>query len=150
MLVSWFEDLLYFLVWISYFTYVIFCDMQDQIFSDNDAFFAWTFVNRRPLWQTLLSFCWPVLTLAICLFPVYPHQVKLLILYFCAGVLLLILCLLLCKFLVLMLCYCHFYIHWFILWDLDPHDLIDRIGLQVFSHFEVSHRLKVMLACMAD
>ncbi|KAL3828193.1 hypothetical protein ACJIZ3_016995 [Penstemon smallii] len=66
----------------------------DQGFSDNDAFFAWTFVNRRPLWQTLLSFCWPVLTLAICLFPVYPHQVKLYILYFCAGVLLLILCLL--------------------------------------------------------
>ncbi|PIN04929.1 Membrane component of ER protein translocation complex [Handroanthus impetiginosus] len=66
----------------------------DQVFSDNDAFYAWTFVNRRPLWQTLLSFCWPVLTLAICLFPVYPHQVKLLILYFCAGVLLLILCLL--------------------------------------------------------
>ncbi|KAG8388996.1 hypothetical protein BUALT_Bualt02G0183500 [Buddleja alternifolia] len=67
---------------------------EDQVFSDNDAFFAWTFVNRRPLWQTLLSFCWPVLTLAICLFPVYPLQVKLLILYFCAGVLLLILCLL--------------------------------------------------------
>ncbi|XP_042045715.1 uncharacterized protein LOC121791987 [Salvia splendens] len=72
----------------------------DQVFSDNDAFFAWTFVNRRPLWQTLLSFCWPVLTLAICLFPVYPHQVKLLILYFCAGVLLLILCLLLLRALV--------------------------------------------------
>ncbi|KAL6516301.1 hypothetical protein OROGR_019606 [Orobanche gracilis] len=66
----------------------------EQVFSDNDAFFAWAFVNRRPLWQTLLSFCWPVLTLAICLFPVYPHQVKLLILYFCAGVLLLILCVL--------------------------------------------------------
>ncbi|KAL3647560.1 hypothetical protein CASFOL_008528 [Castilleja foliolosa] len=72
----------------------------DQAFSDNDAFFAWTFVNRRPLWQTLLSFCWPVLTLAICLFPVYPHQVKLFILYFCAGVLLVILCLLLLRALV--------------------------------------------------
>ncbi|CAA0805796.1 translocation protein-related [Striga hermonthica] len=72
----------------------------DQAFSDNDAFFAWTFVNRRPLWQTLLSFFWPVLTLAICLFPVYPHQVKLFILYFCAGVLLLILCLLLVRALV--------------------------------------------------
>ncbi|GER38362.1 translocation protein sec62 [Striga asiatica] len=72
----------------------------DQVFSDNDAFFAWTFVNRRPLWQTLLSFFWPVLTLAICLFPVYPHQVKLFILYFCAGVLLLILCLLLVRALV--------------------------------------------------
>ncbi|CAA0833469.1 translocation protein-related [Striga hermonthica] len=72
----------------------------DQVFSGNDAFFAWTFVNRRPLWQTLLSFFWPVLTLAICLFPVYPHQVKILILYFCAGVLLLILCLLLLRALV--------------------------------------------------
>ncbi|OIS99086.1 PREDICTED: translocation protein sec62 isoform X1 [Nicotiana attenuata] len=70
---------------------------HDQVFSENDAFFAWTFVKRRPLWQTLLSFCWPVLTLAICLFPVYPHQVKLLILYSCAGLLLLILCLLLLR-----------------------------------------------------
>ncbi|KAG6629927.1 hypothetical protein I3843_14G119300 [Carya illinoinensis] len=66
----------------------------EQVFSENDAFFAWTFVKRRPLWQTLLSFFWPVLTLAICLFPVYPHQCKLLILYSCAGVLLLILSLL--------------------------------------------------------
>ncbi|KAM7502527.1 hypothetical protein LguiB_001431 [Lonicera macranthoides] len=66
----------------------------DQVFSENDAFFAWTFVKRRPLWQTLLSFFWPVLTLAICLFPVYPHRCKLLILYLCAGILLLILCLL--------------------------------------------------------
>ncbi|KAJ8551362.1 hypothetical protein K7X08_000732 [Anisodus acutangulus] len=73
---------------------------HDQAFSENDAFFAWTFVKRRPLWQTLLSFCWPVLTLAICLFPVYPHQVKLLILYSCASVLLLILCLLLLRGLV--------------------------------------------------
>ncbi|KAB1227646.1 Translocation protein sec62 [Morella rubra] len=69
----------------------------EQVFSENDAFFAWTFVKRRPLWQTLLSFCWPVLTLAICLFPVYPHQCKLLILYSCAGVLLLILSLLLVR-----------------------------------------------------
>ncbi|KAK1364270.1 Translocation protein SEC62 [Heracleum sosnowskyi] len=66
----------------------------EQVFSENDAFFAWTFVKRNPLWQTLLSFFWPVLTLAICLFPVYPHQCKLLILYSCAGILLLILCLL--------------------------------------------------------
>ncbi|KAI4305073.1 hypothetical protein L6164_028462 [Bauhinia variegata] len=66
----------------------------EQVFSENDAFFAWTFVKRRPLWQTLLSFCWPVLTLAICLFPVYPHRCKLLILYSCAGILLLILSLL--------------------------------------------------------
>ncbi|XP_047316741.1 uncharacterized protein LOC124920321 [Impatiens glandulifera] len=67
----------------------------DQIFSEQDAFFAWTFAKRHPLWQTLLSFFWPVLTLAICLFPVYPHQVKLLILYSCAGLLLMILSLLL-------------------------------------------------------
>ncbi|KAF7833732.1 Translocation protein sec62 [Senna tora] len=67
----------------------------EQVFSENDAFFAWTFVKSRPLWQTLLSFCWPVLTLAICLFPVYPHSCKLLILYSCAGILLLILSLLL-------------------------------------------------------
>lgn len=66
-----------------------------QAFSDNDAFFVWTFVKRRPLWQTLLSFSWPVLTLAICLFPVYPHRCKLVVLYSCAGVLLLILSLLL-------------------------------------------------------
>ncbi|ESR59369.1 hypothetical protein CICLE_v10015746mg [Citrus x clementina] len=66
----------------------------EQVFSDNDAFFAWTFEKGRPLWQTLLSFFWPVLTLAICLFPVYPHRCKLLILYSCAGVLLLILSLL--------------------------------------------------------
>ncbi|KAK4764211.1 hypothetical protein SAY87_013649 [Trapa incisa] len=67
---------------------------EEQVFSDSDAFFAWAFVKRHPLWQTLLSFFWPVLTLAICLFPVYPHQVKLLILYSCAGILLLILSLL--------------------------------------------------------
>ncbi|KAF8009217.1 hypothetical protein BT93_J0261 [Corymbia citriodora subsp. variegata] len=67
---------------------------HEHVFSDNDAFFAWTFEKRHPLWQTLLSFSWPVLTLAICLFPVYPHQCKILILYSCAGVLLLILSLL--------------------------------------------------------
>uniref|UniRef100_A0A2P2LNT5 Translocation protein SEC62 n=2 Tax=Rhizophora mucronata TaxID=61149 RepID=A0A2P2LNT5_RHIMU len=69
----------------------------EQVFSDNDAFFAWTFVKRHPLWQTLLSFFWPVLTLAICLFPVYPHWCKLMILYSCAGILLLILSLLLLR-----------------------------------------------------
>ncbi|CAM8964542.1 unnamed protein product [Rhodiola kirilowii] len=69
----------------------------EQVFSENDAFFAWTFVKRHPLWQTLLSFFWPVLTLAICLFPIYPHQVKLIILYVCAGLLLLILSLLLVR-----------------------------------------------------
>ncbi|KAG4923721.1 hypothetical protein AAZX31_18G069100 [Glycine max] len=69
----------------------------EQVFSENDAFFAWTFVKRHPLWQTLLSFFWPVLTLAICLFPVYPHRCKLLILYSCAGILFLILSLLLIR-----------------------------------------------------
>ncbi|KAL8159430.1 hypothetical protein V2J09_000967 [Rumex salicifolius] len=68
-----------------------------QTFSDIDAFFMWTFEKRRPLWQTLLSFSWPVLTLAICLFPVYPHRCKLVVLYSCAGILLLILCLLLLR-----------------------------------------------------
>ncbi|XVE60000.1 hypothetical protein DITRI_Ditri05aG0091500 [Diplodiscus trichospermus] len=69
----------------------------EQVFYENDAFFAWTFVKWRPLWQTLLSFFWPVLILAICLFPVYPHRCKLLILYSCAGFLLLILSLLLLR-----------------------------------------------------
>ncbi|XP_004500194.1 translocation protein SEC62 [Cicer arietinum] len=69
----------------------------EQVFTENDAFFAWTFVKRHPLWQTLLSFFWPVLTLAICLFPVYPHSCKLLILYSCAGILFLILSLLLIR-----------------------------------------------------
>ncbi|KAM7280518.1 hypothetical protein ACFE04_007652 [Oxalis oulophora] len=69
----------------------------DQMFSDNDAFFAWTFVNRHPLWQTLLSMLWPVLTLGICLFPVYPHSCKLVILYSCLGVLLLFFSLLLVR-----------------------------------------------------
>ncbi|KAL5708184.1 hypothetical protein ACHQM5_019005 [Ranunculus cassubicifolius] len=63
---------------------------SDQVFSENDAFFAWTFVKRRPLWQTILSFIWPVVTLAICLFPVFPHSCKLVVLYSCAGLLLLI------------------------------------------------------------
>ncbi|RWR82819.1 Translocation protein Sec62 [Cinnamomum micranthum f. kanehirae] len=69
----------------------------DQVFSENDAFFAWTFVKRRPLWQTVLSFLWPVATLAICLFPVFPHQLKLIVLYSCAGILLLIMSLLLVR-----------------------------------------------------
>ncbi|KAF6158592.1 hypothetical protein GIB67_040106 [Kingdonia uniflora] len=62
----------------------------DQGFSENDAFFAWTFVKRRPLWQTILSFVWPVVTLAICLFPIFPHGCKLIVLYTCAGLLLVI------------------------------------------------------------
>ncbi|KAF3796137.1 Translocation protein [Nymphaea thermarum] len=62
----------------------------DQVFSENDAFFAWTFVKRRPLWQTILSFLVPVVTLACCLFPVFPHWCKLLVLYFLVGFLLFI------------------------------------------------------------
>ncbi|KAK1259926.1 hypothetical protein QJS04_geneDACA010272 [Acorus gramineus] len=42
---------------------------KDQVFSENDAFFAWTFLKRRTLWMTILSFSWPLLALAICLFP---------------------------------------------------------------------------------
>lgn len=68
-----------------------------QTFSDNDAFFVWTFTKRHPLWQTILSFSWPILTLAICLFPVYPHKAKLVVLYSCAGILLLILSLLILR-----------------------------------------------------
>ncbi|CAN8258603.1 unnamed protein product [Cochlearia groenlandica] len=67
---------------------------RDQAFSETDAFFAWAFEKRHPLWQTLLSFFWPVLTLAICLFPVYPHRCKLIVLYSCASILLMILSLL--------------------------------------------------------
>ncbi|KAH7423918.1 hypothetical protein KP509_12G080600 [Ceratopteris richardii] len=55
----------------------------DQTFSVNDAFFAWTFERRRPLWQTVLSFLVPIVTLACCLFPVFPHWCKLVVLYTC-------------------------------------------------------------------
>ncbi|KAJ3673015.1 hypothetical protein LUZ60_006389 [Juncus effusus] len=64
---------------------------HEQVFSENDGFFAWTFMKRRTLWQTILSFLWPVLALAICLFPVYPYQCKIVVLYSCAGALLFIL-----------------------------------------------------------
>ncbi|CAM8964207.1 unnamed protein product [Rhodiola kirilowii] len=70
---------------------------HEQVFSDNDAFFAWAFEKKNPLWQTLLAFVWPVLTLGICLFPVYPHWCKLLILYLCAGILMVILSVLLVR-----------------------------------------------------
>ncbi|XP_078441715.1 translocation protein-like protein [Wolffia australiana] len=70
---------------------------RDQVFSENDAFFAWTFMKRRTLWQTILSFLWPLVAVAVCLFPVYPYQCKLLVLYSCAGALLLILSLLLVR-----------------------------------------------------
>ncbi|XP_020574753.1 uncharacterized protein LOC110020836 [Phalaenopsis equestris] len=67
---------------------------NEQVFSKEDAFFAWTFMKRRALWQTILSFLWPLVALAMCLFPVYPYQVKIVVLYSCAGALLLIITLL--------------------------------------------------------
>ncbi|KAF6175006.1 hypothetical protein GIB67_026494 [Kingdonia uniflora] len=60
----------------------------DQGLSENDAFFAWTFVKRWPLWQTILSFVWPIVTLEICL--LFPHGSKLIVLYTSAGLLLVI------------------------------------------------------------
>lgn len=68
------------------------------MFSEHDAFFAWAFMKRRALWQTILSFLWPLAALAVCLFPVYPYQVKIVVLYSCAGLLLVIAMLLSCKF----------------------------------------------------
>ncbi|GLJ54034.1 hypothetical protein SUGI_1156370 [Cryptomeria japonica] len=62
----------------------------EQEFSENDSFFAWTFEKRRPLWQTILSFLVPVITVACCLFPIFPHWCKLLVLYSCLGFLSLI------------------------------------------------------------
>lgn len=55
----------------------------EQTFSVDDAFFAWTFERRRPLWQTVLSILVPIVTLACCLFPVFPHWCKLVVLYTC-------------------------------------------------------------------
>ncbi|KAJ6797867.1 uncharacterized protein M6B38_156765 [Iris pallida] len=69
----------------------------EQVFSENDAFYAWAFMKRRALWQTILSFLWPVAALAVCLFPVYPYQVKIVVLYSCAGALLFIATLLLVR-----------------------------------------------------
>ncbi|KAG0574631.1 hypothetical protein KC19_VG278100 [Ceratodon purpureus] len=63
---------------------------QEQMFSEKDSFYAWTFERRRPLWQTVLSFLVPVVTLACCLFPVFPHWCKLGVLYFCLAFLTLI------------------------------------------------------------
>lgn len=54
-----------------------------QSFTEDDGFFAWTFERRRPFWQTLLSFMVPVITVACCLFPVFPHWAKLTVLYSC-------------------------------------------------------------------
>uniref|UniRef100_A0A0D6R3Z8 Translocation protein SEC62 n=1 Tax=Araucaria cunninghamii TaxID=56994 RepID=A0A0D6R3Z8_ARACU len=62
----------------------------EQLFSEGDSFFAWTFEKRRPLWQTILSFLVPVVTLACCLFPIFPHWCKLVVLYSCLGFLSLI------------------------------------------------------------
>jgi len=62
----------------------------EQKFSEKDSFFAWTFERRRPLWQTVLSFLVPIVTLACCLFPVFPHWCKLGVLYFCLTLLSLI------------------------------------------------------------
>ncbi|KAL0907029.1 hypothetical protein M5K25_025567 [Dendrobium thyrsiflorum] len=70
---------------------------NEQVFSKEDAFFAWTFIKRRALWQTILSFLWPLVALAMCLFPVYPYQVKIVVLYSCAGALLFIVVLLLIR-----------------------------------------------------
>ncbi|KAG0455583.1 hypothetical protein HPP92_024875 [Vanilla planifolia] len=69
----------------------------EQAFAKEDAFFAWTFMKRRALWQTILSFLWPLVALAMCLFPVYPYQVKIVVLYSCAGALLFIVTLLLIR-----------------------------------------------------
>ncbi|XP_024398141.1 uncharacterized protein [Physcomitrium patens] len=54
----------------------------EQMFSEKDSFYAWAFERRRPLWQTVLSFFVPVVTLACCLFPIFPHWCKLGVLYF--------------------------------------------------------------------
>ncbi|XP_020590618.1 uncharacterized protein LOC110031642 [Phalaenopsis equestris] len=70
---------------------------NEQVFSKEDGFFAWTFIRRRALWQTILSFLWPLVALAMCLFPVYPYQVKIVVLYSCAGALLFIVVLLLIR-----------------------------------------------------
>eukprot|EP00252_Welwitschia_mirabilis_P018998 TRINITY_DN4283_c0_g1_i1.p1 TRINITY_DN4283_c0_g1~~TRINITY_DN4283_c0_g1_i1.p1 ORF type:complete len:368 (+),score=58.42 TRINITY_DN4283_c0_g1_i1:354-1457(+) len=72
----------------------------DQVFSDSDSFFAWTFEKRRPLWQTILSFLVPVVTLACCLFPIFPHQLKLVVLYSCLAFLAIILTVLLLRWVV--------------------------------------------------
>ncbi|KAG6533340.1 hypothetical protein ZIOFF_007207 [Zingiber officinale] len=70
---------------------------SEQVFSENDGFFAWTFMKRRTLWQTILSFLWPLVALAVCLFPVYPYQCKIVVLYACAGALLFLVTLLLIR-----------------------------------------------------
>lgn len=70
---------------------------MDQVFSENDAFFAWTFMKNRTIWQTILSFLWPLVAFAVCLFPIYPYQCKIVILYACVGTLLFIMIMLLVR-----------------------------------------------------
>ncbi|OAE19963.1 hypothetical protein AXG93_1520s1370 [Marchantia polymorpha subsp. ruderalis] len=69
---------------------VLRCERVEQIFSEDDAFFAWNYERRRPMWQIILSFLVPVVTLACCLFPIFPHWCKLAVLYFCLAFLALI------------------------------------------------------------
>ncbi|RZR96542.1 hypothetical protein BHM03_00025581 [Ensete ventricosum] len=59
---------------------------------------------RHPVWEGAhyypyqnLSFLWPLVALAVCLFPVYPYQCKILVLYSSAGALHFLVTLLLCK-----------------------------------------------------
>eukprot|EP00249_Psilotum_nudum_P021482 c28120_g1_i1 orf=186-1268(-) len=57
----------------------------EHVFTVDDAFYAWTFEKRRPLWQTVLSFLVPIITLACCLFPVFPQWCKLVVFYLCLA-----------------------------------------------------------------
>eukprot|EP00270_Netrium_digitus_P012256 TRINITY_DN3966_c0_g1_i4.p1 TRINITY_DN3966_c0_g1~~TRINITY_DN3966_c0_g1_i4.p1 ORF type:complete len:410 (+),score=123.32 TRINITY_DN3966_c0_g1_i4:227-1456(+) len=63
---------------------------KDQVFSEEDGFYAWTFERTRPIWQMILSFMVPIVTVACCLFPVFPHSCKLAVLYLCLTFLALI------------------------------------------------------------
>lgn len=104
---------------------------QEQMFSETDSFYAWTFERRRPLWQTVLSFLVPVVTLACCLFPVFPHWCKLGVLYTCLAFLTLI-------FGVLILRAAIFTVFWLILgkriWFL-PNILAEEATLSDLFHF---------------
>ncbi|GBG92067.1 hypothetical protein CBR_g54322 [Chara braunii] len=55
----------------------------EQLFTEDDGFFAWTYDRSTTLLQTLMSFLVPVLTIGICLFPVFPYWFKLGVLYTC-------------------------------------------------------------------
>eukprot|EP00249_Psilotum_nudum_P021483 c28120_g2_i1 orf=136-1197(-) len=57
--------------------------LPEHVFSVDDAFYAWTFEKRRPLWQTVLSFLVPIITLGCCLFPLFPQWCKLVVFYLC-------------------------------------------------------------------